>query len=49
LGQEVYNKQSEFQDGKQMVELSEGIAQGAYIVRVKQENSVITKRIVLSK
>lgn len=49
LGQEVYNKQSEFQDGKQMVELSEGIAQGAYIVRVKQDNSVITKRIVLSK
>jgi hypothetical protein len=49
LGQEVYKKQSEFQDGKQMVELSEGIAQGAYIVRVKKDQSVITKRIILSK
>lgn len=50
LGQEVYNKKLFFETGREQIELLEGIAQGAYILRVKEdENSIITKRIILSK
>jgi hypothetical protein len=49
LGQKVYHNKSEFREGKEQIELSEGIAQGAYIVRVRKEDRVITKRLVLNK
>ena len=49
LGQEVYSQKALFQDGKEEVDLTEGIAQGPYIVRVKKENKIITKRIILTK
>ncbi|MDQ3046929.1 MAG: T9SS type A sorting domain-containing protein [Bacteroidota bacterium] len=50
LGQQVISKKSTFYNGKEMLELSEGMAQGAYILQVKDgDHKVATKRIILSK
>lgn len=49
LGQQVYKNKTSFKEGKQEIDLNAGIAQGAYILRVKQESRIITKRIILNK
>jgi hypothetical protein len=50
VGQLVYHKDLEFKDGKEMIDLQEGVANGVYIVKVKNAaNKVITKKIVLER
>jgi hypothetical protein len=50
VGQLVYHKHLEFKDGKEMIDLQEGVANGVYIVRVKNdENKVVIKKIVLER
>lgn len=46
-GQLVYQKNADFKDGKEMIDLKEGIAKGIYIVRVKDGKKLITKKIVI--
>lgn len=50
VGQLVYHKDLEFKDGKELIDLQEGVANGVYIVRVKNaDNKVITKKVVLER
>ncbi|MCW3070408.1 MAG: hypothetical protein JWO44_298 [Bacteroidetes bacterium] len=50
VGQLVYHKTLEFKDGKEMIDMQEGIANGVYIVRVKNaDNKVVIKKIVLER
>jgi len=50
VGQLVYHKKLEFKDGKEMIDMQEGIANGVYIVRVKNsEEKVVIKKIVLER
>jgi len=50
LGQEVYTSKSVFVNNKETIELDESIAQGAYILQVKEEvDNVSTKRIIINK
>jgi hypothetical protein len=50
VGQLVYHKNLEFKDGKEMIDLQEGVANGVYIVRVKNaDNKVVTKKIILER
>jgi hypothetical protein len=48
-GQIVYQKSLYFKEGKEMIELKEDIANGIYIVRLKDGKQMITKKIVLEK
>jgi hypothetical protein len=49
IGQEVYKKKLEFKDGKEDLELDPSVANGVYIVKVKEGDNVKTKKIVLEK
>lgn len=49
VGQMVYEKQAEFKDGKELIDLEEGVANGVYIVRVKDGDKVVTKKVVLER
>jgi hypothetical protein len=50
VGQLVYHKNLEFKDGKEMLDLQEGVANGVYIVRMRNaDEKVITKKIVLER
>jgi hypothetical protein len=50
VGQLVYKKDLEFKDGKEMIDLQEGVANGVYIVRVKNaDEKVVTKKIILER
>jgi hypothetical protein len=50
LGQEVFNKKAVFLNNKEVIELDESVAQGAYILQVKQdEDNISTKRIIVNK
>jgi hypothetical protein len=49
VGQMVYQKKAEFKDGKELIDLQEGVANGVYIVRVKDGEKVVTKKIVLER
>ncbi|MCW3102148.1 MAG: hypothetical protein JWO09_588 [Bacteroidetes bacterium] len=50
VGQLVYHKTLEFKDGKEMIDMQEGIANGVYIVRVKSaDDKVVIKKIVLER
>jgi hypothetical protein len=49
IGQEVYKKKAEFADGKEVIELDPSVADGVYIVRVKEGARVETKKIILEK
>lgn len=48
IGQTIYRKSSTFIGGKEEIELGESIAKGAYILMVKDGNTVSTKRIILN-
>lgn len=51
VGQEIYNKNSTFTEGKEVIELDPSISSGEYIVRVKEEgnNNYLVKKIILQK
>lgn len=49
IGQEVYKRKGEFIDGKEEIELDPSVADGVYIVRVKEGERVETKKIILEK
>lgn len=49
IGQEVFRKKSEFKDGKEEVELDPSIADGVYIVKVKEGEKIETKKIILER
>ncbi|MES2591110.1 MAG: T9SS type A sorting domain-containing protein [Bacteroidota bacterium] len=52
LGQKVYQTKSTFLNGKEEIEITENIAQGAYIISVKEDdndNNISTKRIIVNK
>ncbi|MBA3971004.1 MAG: T9SS type A sorting domain-containing protein [Bacteroidetes bacterium] len=49
IGQEVYRKKTAFADNKQIIDLNGGFAAGAYIVRVRQGEAEITRKIILEK
>jgi hypothetical protein len=49
VGQMVYQKKAEFKDGKELIDLQEGVANGVYIVRVKDGEKVVTKKVVLER
>jgi hypothetical protein len=49
LGQQVYDKELEFHDGKELIEMQEGYAQGAYIVRIREDERTLVKKIILNK
>ncbi|MCW3102147.1 MAG: hypothetical protein JWO09_587 [Bacteroidetes bacterium] len=50
VGQLVYQKELGFKDGKEMIDLQEGIANGIYIVRVKNaDNKIIIKKLILER
>jgi hypothetical protein len=50
VGQLVYHKNLEFKDGKEMIDLQEGVANGVYIVKVKNaDDKVLTKKIILER
>lgn len=51
IGQEVYNKKAVFLNGKEEIELDPSIANGEYIVRIKEfeKDNYLVKKIVLQK
>ena len=49
IGQSVYRKNSIFTNAKEEIELDPSIADGTYIVRVKQGDRMITKKIIVEK
>ncbi|MES2590728.1 MAG: T9SS type A sorting domain-containing protein [Bacteroidota bacterium] len=51
IGQEVYNKNSTFINGKEVVELEPSIASGEYIVRIKEQDkdNYLVRKIMLQK
>jgi len=51
VGQEVYNKKSVFLDGKEVIELDPSVANGEYIMRVKedQKDNYLVKKIIIQK
>ncbi|MFL5754012.1 MAG: T9SS type A sorting domain-containing protein, partial [Bacteroidia bacterium] len=51
VGQEVLSRKSEFHEGKQEIELDPSIANGIYVVRVKegQKDNYLTEKIVVQK
>jgi hypothetical protein len=49
IGQEVFKKKAEFADGKETIELDPSVANGVYIVKVKEGEKVETKKIFLEK
>jgi hypothetical protein len=51
VGQEVFNKKTEFNEGKEEVELSPAIANGVYMVRVKegQKDNFLVEKIMVQR
>ncbi len=49
IGQSVYRKKFLFVDGKEEIELNPSIASGTYVVRIKQGDQMVTKKIILNK
>jgi hypothetical protein len=49
IGQLVYHKELDFKDGKEMIDLQEGIANGVYIVKVKNADKVVIRKIILER
>jgi hypothetical protein len=47
LGQKVYSKKSTFEKRQHEVDLNESFATGAYIVRVRQGETMVTRKIIL--
>lgn len=49
MGQLVYVQKSVFVGGKEEIELDPSVASGTYILSVKRDNEVVTKKILLNK
>ncbi|OFY85293.1 MAG: hypothetical protein A3F72_19110 [Bacteroidetes bacterium RIFCSPLOWO2_12_FULL_35_15] len=51
IGQEVYNKKAVFLNGKEEIELDPSMANGEYIVRIKEseKDNYLVKKIILQK
>jgi hypothetical protein len=49
IGQEVYHKKSIFEDKKEEIILEPSVADGTYILRVKEGDNMVSKKIVLQK
>jgi hypothetical protein len=47
LGQKVYSKKSVFEKSRQEIDLNQSFATGAYIVRVRQGETMVTRKIIL--